>query len=208
MGAVAAGAAAAGMTAFAKASVQTGMQFDSAMSQVAATMGTTVDQIGELRDFAQKMGATTAFSATQAAEALNYMALAGYDADTSMEMLPNVLNLAAAGSMDLARASDMVTDAQTALGLTTEQTSEMVDQMAKTSSKTNTSVSQLGEAMLTIGATARNLKGGTVELSTVLGVLADNGIKGAEGGTHLRNAILSLQTPTTDVAAALEKLGM
>lgn len=208
VGAVAAGAAVAGMTAFAKASVQTGMQFDTAMSQVAATMGTTVDQIGELRDFAQKMGATTAFSATQAAEALNYMALAGYDADTSMKMLPNVLNLAAAGSMDLARASDMVTDAQTALGLTTEQTSEMVDQMAKTASKTNTSVSQLGDAMLTIGATARNLKGGTVELSTVLGVLADNGIKGAEGGTHLRNAILSLQTPTKDGAAALEKLGM
>lgn len=207
-GAAGAVAAASGLAAFATASVKTGMQFDTAMSQVAATMGTTVDQIGELRDFAQEMGANTAFSATQAAEALNYMALAGYDADTSMAMLPNVLNLAAAGNMDLARASDMVTDAQTALGLTTEQTTDMVDQMAKTASKSNTSVSQLGDAMLTIGATARNLKGGTVELSTVLGVLADNGIKGAEGGTHLRNAILSLQTPTKDGTAALEKLGM
>ena len=208
VGAAAATAAVAGMTAFAKASVQTGMQFDSAMSQVAATMGTTVDQISELRDFAQEMGAKTAFSATQAAEALNYMALAGYDAETSMAMLPNVLNLAAAGSMDLARASDMVTDAQTALGLTTEETTTMVDQMAAAASKSNTSVSQLGDAMLTIGATARNLKGGTQELATVLGVLADNGIKGAEGGTHLRNAILSLQTPTKDGTEALKQLGM
>ena len=123
-------------------------------------------------------------------------------------MLPNVLNLAAAGGIELAQASDMVTDAQSALGLSLDQTSVMVDQMAKASSKSNTSVQQLGDAILTIGATARGVKGGTQELSTVLGVLADNGIKGAEGGTHLRNAILSLQTPTEDGAAALEKLGM
>lgn len=190
------------MVAFAKASVQTGAQFDEAMSQVAATMGTTVDQIDDLREFAQKMGAETAFSATQAAEALNYMALAGYDAETSMQMLPTVLNLAAAGSIDLASASDMVTDAQSALGLTLPQTTEMVDQMAAASSKSNTSVSQLGEAFLTIGATARGLKGGTQELATVLGVLADNGIKGSEGGTKLRNTILSLQDNAKDGAVA------
>lgn len=189
-------------------SVKTGQDFDQSMAQVAATMGKTVDEIGELRDFAQEMGSTTAFSASQAADALNYMALAGYDAETSMKMLPNVLNLAAAGSFDLATASDMITDAQSALGLTLDQTTEMVDKMAAASSKSNTSVAQLGEAFLTIGATARNVKGGTTELSTVLGVLADNGIKGSEGGTHLRNAILSLQTPSKAGAAALEKLGM
>jgi len=193
---------------FASDAVQVGMGFDTAMSQVAATMGTTVSQIGDLRDFAQQMGATTAFSATQAAEALNYMALAGYDAETSMNMLPNVLNLAAAGGIDLARASDMVTDAQSALGLSLEDTNVLVDQMARASSKSNTSVEQLGDAILTIGATARNVKGGTNELATVLGVLADNGIKGAEGGTHLRNIILSLQTPTTAGTAAMKKLGM
>ena len=126
------------------------------------------------------------------------MALAGYDANTSMKMLPNVLNLAAAGGIDLAYASDMITDTQSALGLTLEETSVMVDQMAKASSKSNTSVQQLGEAMLTIGATARNVKGGTQELSTVLGVLADNGIKGTEGGTHLRNILLSLQDAAED----------
>lgn len=208
IGAAALATATTAATGFAVSAVKAGQDFDSSMSQVAATMGKSVDEIKELRDFAQEMGATTAFSATQAADALNYMALAGYDADTSMSMLPTVLDLAAAGNIDLAAASDMVTDAQSALGLSLEETSEMVDKMAKASSKSNTSVAQLGEAFLTIGATARNLKGGTTELSTVLGVLADNGIKGAEGGTHLRNILLSLQTPTKDGIAALAELGL
>lgn len=203
-GAVMAGTAAVG--AFAKSAVDAGMNFDASMSQVAATMGTTVDQIAELRDFAQEMGAKTAFSATEAADALNYMALAGYDAETSMSMLPNVLNLAAAGGIDLASASDMVTDAQTALGLSIEETTVMVDQMAKTSSKSNTSVQQLGEAFLTIGANAKSLSGGTQELSQVLGVLADNGIKGSEAGTHLRNIMLSLNPQTKTAAAAWKEL--
>lgn len=208
VGAAAIGAATTAVSGFAASSVSAGMNFDSSMSQVAATMGTTVDQIQDLRDFAQEMGSTTAFSATEAADALNYMALAGYDADTSMQMLPNVLNLAAAGGIDLASASDMVTDAQSALGLTMEETSAMVDQMAAASSKSNTSVSQLGEAILTIGATASNMAGGTQELSTVLGALADNGIKGAEGGTHLRNMLLSLQNPTEQASATLDELGI
>lgn len=219
IGGAALAAASTAAVAFGKSSVEAGMTFDSSMSQVAATMGDnaqkmieyngeTMSSIDALREFAQEMGRTTAFSATESADALNYMALAGYDAQTSIEMLPNVLNLAAAGNMDLARASDMVTDTQTALGLSIEETSVMVDQMAKTASTTNTSVEQLGDAMLTIGATARGVAGGTTELSTVLGILADNGIKGAEGGTHLRNAILSLQTPTKDGTEALAKMGM
>ena len=171
-------------------------------------MGTTVDSISELRDFAQEMGATTAFSATQSAEALNYMALAGYDAETSMSMLPNVLNLAAAGGMELARASDMITDASSALGLSLDETSELVDKMAMASSKSNTSVAQLGDAILTVGGTAKNLAGGTTELSAALGILADNGIKGAEGGTALRNIILSLSAPTDKAAAKMEELGV
>lgn len=206
------GVAALGMTAaigaFGVKSVKTGMEFDSAMSQVAATMGKTMDDLasetgkvdlawgefsGNLREYAQEMGAHTRFSATQAAEALNYMALAGYNTQKSMEMLPPVLNLAAAGSMDLAKASDMVTDASSALGLTQEETVEMVDKMAKTASKSNTSVEQLGDAMLTVGGTAKVLKGGTTELSTALGILADNGTKGAEGGTALRNVLTAIQ---------------
>lgn len=208
IGGAALAATTAGIVAFAKSSVDAGMQFDSSMSQVAATMGTTVDQIGELRDFAMEMGATTAFSATQAADALNYMALAGYDAEESMQALPNVLNLAAAGGIELAAASDMVTDAQSALGLSMEESAELVDQMAMASSKSNTSVAQLGEAILTVGGTAKNLAGGTTELSTALGILADNGVKGAEGGTALRNIILSLSAPTDKAAAALKSLGV
>lgn len=206
--AAASAAAATAVGAFAASSVKTGMEFDSAMSQVAATMGKTTDEIQELRDFAQQMGATTAFSATEAAEALNYMALAGYDANTSMAMLPNVLNLAAAGAIDLASASDMITDAQSALGLTLDQTATMVDQMAAASSKSNTSVAQLGEAILTVGGTAQYMAGGTQELNTVLGILADNGIKGAEGGTHLRNMLLKLSSPTADATKLLNNLGV
>jgi TP901 family phage tail tape measure protein len=125
-----------------------------------------------------------------------------------MKMLPNVLNLAAAGNMSLARASDMVTDAQTAFGLTLPETEKLVDKMAKTSSKTNTSVEQLGDAILTVGGTAKSLKGGTTELATMLGVLADNGIKGAEGGTALRNVILALSAPTDTAAEKLKELGV
>ena len=223
IGTAAIGAATAAVGAFGASSVKTGMSFDSAMSQVAATMGLTMDEMetevgkadtsfghfeGTLREFAQFMGEKTAFSATQAAEALNYMALAGYDLQESMDMLPNVLNLAAAGSMDLALASDMITDAQTALGLTFGETNTLVDQMAKTASTTNTSVSQLGDAILTVGGTAQYMSGGTNELNAVLGVLADNGIKGSEAGTHLRNMLLKLASPTKQGAAWLDALGV
>lgn len=193
---------------FGKASVEAGEAFDKSMSQVAATMGKSVDEIGDLREFAQKMGSETAFSASQAADALNYMALAGYDSQKSMEMLPNVLNLAAAGGIELAEASDMVTDAASALGLSMDDTTALVDKMAKASSMSNTSVAQLGQAMLTVGGTAKDLYGGTTELSQALGLLADNGIKGAEGGTALRNIILSLGAPTDKQAKAMEDLGV
>lgn len=192
----------------ATASVKVGADFDKAMSQVAATMGTTVDEIQELRDFAIEMGSTTAFSATEAAEGLNYMALAGYDAEKAMAMLPTVLNLAAAGAMDLGAASDMVTDAQTALGLSTEETAILVDQMATAAANSNTSVSQLGDAILTIGGNARGLSGGTNELATVLGLLADNGIKASESGTHLRNILLALNPSTDKAVMAWERLGV
>lgn len=216
-------AASGAVVAFGATSVKTGMEFDKSMSQVAATMGLSMDEIanevghaetsfgsfeGNLREFAQFMGENTAFSASQAAEALNYMALAGYKTQDSMDMLPNVLNLAAAGNMELARASDMVTDAQTALGLSLDETTQLVDMMAKTSSTTNTSVEQLGDAILTIGGTAKLMSGGTTELNASLGILADNGIKGAEGGTKLRNVLLSLSAPTDKAAQMLEGLGV
>lgn len=199
--------------------VKTTATFESAMSQVQATMGVTKDSMsvvnGEsvntmdtLNALAKEMGAKTAFSATECAQALNYLALAGYNTQQMCDTLPIVLNLAAAGDMELATASDMVTDAMSALGMGVDQAGKMVDQMSKTASTTNTSVSQLGEGILTIGATAKSIKGGTEELNTALGILANNGIKGAEGGTHLRNIILSLQKPTDAAAAIMESLGV
>lgn len=189
------------------------------MSQVQATMGITKDSMSKvngqsvntmdtLSKLAKKMGAETAFSASECAEALNYLALAGYDTEQMCNTLPTVLNLAAAGDIALADASDMVTDAMSALGMRVDEAETMVDQMAKTASTTNTSVAQLGEGILTIGATAKSIKGGTAELNTALGILANNGIKGAEGGTHLRNIILSLQNPTDKAAAQMEALGI
>lgn len=198
------------LTALAKTSVGVGMSFQSSMSQVAATMGVGVDQIQSLTDKAKEMGSTTAFTATQAADALNYLALAGYDANKAAEVLPSVLNLAAAGGMDLAYASDLVTDAMASLNLEAnkQNVDEFGNKLAKAASKANANVSQLGEAILTVGGTAANLKGGTTELTTALGLLANVGIKGAEGGTHLRNIILSLQSPTDDATKLMEQLGL
>ena len=196
-------------------SVKTAANFESAMSQVAATMGMTSEEINsgskdfeKLEKAAKEMGATTQFSASEAADALNYLALAGYDVDKSVSTLPTILNLAAAGGIDLASASDMVTDAMSALGLETNMAGSFVDEMAKTSQKSNTSVAQLGEAILTVGGTAKVLAGGTVEMNTALGILADNGVKGAEGGTALRNVILSLSAPTDVAAKQMERLGL
>ena len=191
----------AAVTGLGTAAVTTAANFESSMSQVQATMGITKDAMSTvdgqtvntmdtLNELAKKMGSETAFSASECAQALNYLALAGYDTQQMCDTLPTVLNLAAAGDIDLASASDMVTDAMSALGMEVSEAGTMVDQMAKTASSTNTSVAQLGEGILTIGATAKSVKGGTAELNTALGILANNGIKGAEGGTHLRNIIL------------------
>lgn len=204
---------AAGLTAaggmLVKSAVETGMQFDKGISQVAATLGveSTSQTVKNLREYAIEMGETTVFTATEAAEALNYMALAGYDADRSMRVLPDVLNLAAAGAMDLGYASDVVTDLGTALGLTENQVTTMTDQMAKAASSSNTNVSQLAEAMLRLGANGRTVKGGTKEIAAVFGVLADNGLKGAEAGTHLRNILLKLANPGQAAEDTFEEMG-
>ena len=209
----------AAVTGLGTAAVTTAANFESSMSQVQATMGITKDSMSTvdgqsvntmdtLSELAKKMGSETAFSAKECADALNYLALAGYDTQQMCDTLPTVLNLAAAGDIDLASASDMVTDAMSALGMGVDESTKMVDQMAKTASSTNTSVAQLGEGILTIGATAKSIKGGTAELNTALGILANNGIKGAEGGTHLRNVILSLQNPTDKAAAQMDALGV
>lgn len=235
-----AGLAAAGVAAVGtvlSSSIEAGSKFDTAMSQVAATMGITMDDLrtktgetdtafghfsGTLEEFAIYMGKNTAFSATQAAEALNYMALAGYDTQESMNMLPNVLSLAAAGGFDLARASDMVTDAQTAFGISSDRTTQMVDEMAKAASTGNTSVEQLGDAFLVVGGLAKELNGGMItlkdgstatvdgvqELEIALTAMANAGVKGSEAGTHMRNMLLKLSSPTAEGVKQMEELGV
>lgn len=159
-------AVSAGLSAAAGASIKVGSDFESSMSQVAATMGMTAEEVSNgseqfeiLRNAAKDAGATTQFSATQAGEALNYLALAGYDAATAADTLPAVLNLASAGGLDLAYASDLATDAMSALGIeaSKDNLTRFGDEMAKTASKANTSVGQLGEAILTVGGTAKGL---------------------------------------------------
>lgn len=225
------------MIDFGKDSIQTGMNFDKAMSKVQATMLKSNEEMensigsvdtayghfeGNLREFAQFLGENTAFSATQAAEALNYMALAGYSTQQSMDMLPNVLSLAAAGNIDLAKASDMVTDAQTAFGIDAERTALMVDEMAKAASTGNTSVEQLGDAFLVVGGLAKELNGGFVtladgtkapvdgitEMEIALTAMANAGVKGSEAGTHMRNMLMKLSSPTKEGAAQMEALGV
>ena len=202
--------------------VQTSMEFDSAMSQVAATMGMSAEEVNngseafeKLTNIAREMGATTKFTATEAAEGLNYLALAGYSAEASVAALPTVLNLAAAGNMDLATASDLVTDALSALGFSSEQLASdqsiltaYADEMAKTASSANTSVQQLGEATLISAGTARTYGISLEEINTALGVLANNGLKSAEGGTALRNAILNLYAASSAAHPMLDKLGV
>ena len=207
--------AGAALVGLAGKAVQVGTSFESSMSQVAATMGITAKEIAEgskdykiLAQAAKDAGATTKYSAKEAADALNYLALAGYDAKTSADVLPSVLNLAAASGMDLAAASDLATDAMSALGIaaSNKNLTSFGDKLAKTASKSNTSVSQLGEAILKCAGTAKGFGMSTETLTAELGVLANRGLKSAEAGTHLRNIILAFESPTSKAAKELKRL--
>lgn len=211
------GAASAATAALGGYAISVGKDFESGMAQVIATMGITKDTLVEgvnqyelLEEAASKAGSETVFSASEAADALNYLALAGYDAEKAAEALPAVLDLAAAGSLDLAYASDLVTDSMAALGIEAikDNLTHFGDMLAKTASNANASVGQLGEAILVCGGQAR-LAGMDVEdMCTMLGILADNGIKGAEGGTALRNLLKNMYTPTSAAADAMAALGI
>lgn len=199
----------------AKECAQVGIDFTSSMSNVAATMGMTAEDVNSgsanyeaLKNAARECGETTKYSATESADALNYLALAGYDVDKSVETLPKVLNLATASGMDLASCTDMVTDTMSALQIETGDLDGYMDMMAKTAQKSNTTVAMLGEGILQCAGTVSSTGQDIDTMCTSLGVLANNGMKGAEGGTHLRNMLLSLTAPTDTAKQKLNELGV
>lgn len=204
-----------GIAKITDSAVQTGAGFEASMSQVAATMGLTATEIaqgseayGTLAAAAEESGKTTKYSASQAAEALNYLALAGYDANKAAETLPYVLDLAAAGGLELAYASDLVTDSMAALGMESGQLENYINQLTRTAQKSNTSVAQLGEGSL-VAAGMVSLTSQSIEtMNAELGILANRGIKAAEGGTHLRNILQRLVQPTKEGAKALKEMGV
>lgn len=169
----------------AESMVEIGRSFESAMSDVQAISGATGDELRKLRDTAKQYGSTTAFTATESAQALKYMALAGWDANQSIEALPGVLDMAAASGMDLASASDAVTDYISAFGLEAKDATYMADAMAKAQATANTSAQQLAEAWGN-SASAMHAAGQDMETTTAaLMVFADQGLKGSEAGTAL-----------------------
>lgn len=173
------------LAAMATAAVKTTASFDSSMSKVAALSGATGEDFDTLRNKAREMGATTRYSAGEAADALSYMALAGWDTNQMVEGLDGVLNLAASSGMDLAAASDLVTDYLSAFGLEAKDSARMADQLAYAQAHSNTTTTQLGEAF---GNTAAQMHtaGQSMETTTaILEAFANQGLKGSEAGTAL-----------------------
>lgn len=201
------------------AAVKTASDFDSAMSQVQATMGLTADStsvldgatvntMDSLRDLAREMGESTKFSASEAAEAINNMAMAGYNTEEIFAALPQVLNLAAAGGISLDYATQLAANGLNVMGLGVESTEELADKLAVTASSAYGSVSDFGEGLLVAGGQAKLANLDLTDTFTALGILGDAGISAGEGGTYLRNTLKNLYTPTKDAKEALQELGV
>lgn len=201
-------AAETALVAFSAKAVSTGMTFDKAMSNVEAISGATADEMEVLRNKAQEMGADTVYSASEAAEALSYMALAGWDTQSMLEGISPVLDLAAASAMDLGTASDIVTDYLTAFGLEASDAANFVDIMAYAMSNSNTTTSQLGEAYKNCAATSASLGYSVEETTAVLMAMSNAGVKGGEAGTALNAVMTRLATDTKDCATALAEYGV
>ena len=202
----------AAIAAVGAASVKVGSDFESAMSSVAATANASEEDYAKLEKAAMEMGRTTSKTATESANALEYMALAGWDVDTSIAALPGVLKMSEASGMDLARCSDLVTDSMSALGIQVgengEGLSNYMDVAAKAQNKSNQTAEQLMEAYLGVGGTMNNLGVPLTESAAALGVLANRGIKGSEAGTALNAIMNNLTTGTGQAGKMMESLGI
>ncbi|WP_350342343.1 phage tail tape measure protein [Proteinivorax tanatarense] len=195
------------LTGIATAAIKVGSDFEAAMSQVQATTGATGDELKELEDIAKEMGSTTKFSANQSAEALNYMALAGWDTKQMVAGLPGVLDLAAAASMNLGQASDIVTDTMSAFQMEAEDAAKASDIFAATQANANTNVHNLGEALKRAGAAANSAGMDLAQTNTILGIFADSGIKGSMAGTTFTAMLRDMKQNATDGQLVVEELG-
>lgn len=190
------------------AAIKTSSDFESAMSKVSAISGATGTNLDKLNKKAQEMGSKTKFSATEAANAFEYMAMAGWKTEDMLDGIEGVMNLAAASGEDLATTSDIVTDALTAFGLSAKDSGHFADVLAKTSSSANTNVSMLGESFKYVAPVAGALGYSAEDTAIALGLMANAGIKGSQAGTALRSSISRLVKPTDDAAAMMDKYGI
>lgn len=197
-------AAATAVGGFGTAAVKSGMNFDSAMSEVSAISGATEQDFQSLRDKALEMGAKTKFSASEAAAAMTYMGMAGWKAGDMISGIEGIMNLAAASGEDLATTSDIVTDALTAFGLSASDSGHFADVMAVASSNANTNVGMMGETFKYVAPVAGALGYSIDDTALAIGLMANSGIKASQAGTSLRSIMTRL---STDAGASSKKLG-
>ncbi len=188
--------------------LESGMSFESSMSKVEALSGASADEMEQLKLKAQEMGKATKFTATESADAFSYMALAGWDTSEMLDGIEGILDLAAASEMDLATASDIVTDNLSAFGLTAADSGRLVDQMAYAMSHSNTDTAQLGEAWKNCAATSTQLGYSLEDTTAALMVMADSGIKGGEAGTALSSIMTRLGNNVSDCRTMLSDYGI
>lgn len=198
----------AGITAIGTGAVKTTADFDSEMSKVAAVSGATGKDFDNLRAKAREMGAKTKFSATEAAEAMYYMAMAGWKTEAMLNGIDGVMNLAAASGEDLGTTSDIVTDALTALGYGAEDAGHFADVLAAASTNANTNVSLMGESFKYVAPVADSMGASAEDLAIALGVMANAGVKGTQAGNSLKNALVNLVKPTAKQTKAMEQLNL
>ena len=187
---------------------QVGTNFDTAMSQLAATMGTTVDQIGNLEAKAKEMGSTTKFTATEAAEGLNILAQSGLTAEEQIASIGTVLNLASAGAIDLSTAAGYTTTTVKGFGDSMDNAQYYADLMAKGATLANTSVNELGTAFSESAATANAYHQSADGTTLALLRMAEGGITGSEAATGLKRAMQLVYAPTDTAAKAMAELGV
>ena len=188
--------------------VSTGMAFESSMSNVQALSGATGADFEALSAKAQEMGAKTKFSASEAADAMGYMAMAGWNAKNMLNGIEGVMNLAAASGEDLASVSDIVTDALTAFGLAASDSTRFADVLAATAASANTNVGLMGETFKYVGTMAGSLGYSIEDVSLAIGLMASRGLKGSMAGTSLNSVMTRLATNTSGAREAIEKLGV